>query len=156
MTARSSPPHSIPVITRPPPPPITPSNAFATTRPVTGIGRFFHFLAFIAPHFPLQAPEEDIARYRDRYLAGWDVLRRERFARQKELGLHDTSLSDLEKAVGPPYAFPDAIEKLGPGEINRPLPWKDLTEEQKTIPGHQDGDPRGHGWTGSTVNWAGS
>jgi arylsulfatase len=33
--------------------------------------------------------------------------------------------------VGPPYAFPDAIQKLGPGEVNRPLPWTELTEEQR-------------------------
>jgi arylsulfatase len=33
--------------------------------------------------------------------------------------------------VGPPYAFPDAMEKLGPGELNRPLPWSELTEEQR-------------------------
>ncbi len=34
---------------------------------------FFHYIAFIAPHFPLHAPAEDIARYRDRYLQGWDT-----------------------------------------------------------------------------------
>ena len=36
---------------------------------------FFLYLAFISPHFPLHALPEDIARYRDRYLAGWDVIR---------------------------------------------------------------------------------
>ena len=34
---------------------------------------FFLYLAFISPHFPLMALPEDIARYRDRYLAGWDA-----------------------------------------------------------------------------------
>ncbi|MDZ4289151.1 MAG: arylsulfatase [Prosthecobacter sp.] len=92
---------------------------------------FFHYIAFISPHFPLHALPEDIARYRDRYLAGWDKLRAERFARQKELGITETELSPLERDVGPPYAFPDAIAKLGPGEINRPLPWSELTEEQR-------------------------
>lgn len=92
---------------------------------------FFHYVAFIAPHFPLQALPEDIARYRDKYLEGWDVMRERRFARQQELKLLNTTLSALEPDVGPPYHFPDAFEKLGPGEINRPLPWTDLTEEQR-------------------------
>jgi arylsulfatase len=92
---------------------------------------FFHYLAFIAPHFPLHALPEDIARYRDNYLAGWDKMREQRFARQQKLGLLNTSLSKLEPDVGPPYHFPEALEKLGAGEINRPLPWTDLTEEQR-------------------------
>jgi arylsulfatase len=92
---------------------------------------FFHYIPFIAPHFPLHALPEDIAKYRDTYLDGWEKLREARFARQKEMGLTKTSLSALEREVGPPYAFPDDLEKLGPGEINRPLPWSDLTEEQR-------------------------
>ena len=92
---------------------------------------FFHYVAFIAPHFPLHAPAEDIARYRDKYLDGWDVMRERRFARQQEMKLLNTTLSKLEPDVGPPYHFPDALEKLGPGEINRPLPWNDLTDEQR-------------------------
>ncbi|EAQ80618.1 arylsulfatase [Blastopirellula marina] len=92
---------------------------------------FFHYVAFIAPHFPLHAPPADITKYRDDYLKGWDKLREERFARQQKLGLLHTTLSALEPDVGPPYAFPDAIKKLGPGEVNRPLPWTDLTDEQR-------------------------
>jgi arylsulfatase A-like enzyme len=92
---------------------------------------FFQYIAFIAPHFPLHAPAEDVARYRDRYLQGWDKLREQRFEKQKQLGLHNTSLSGLEAEVGPPYDFPEAIEKLGPGEINRPLPWSELNGEQR-------------------------
>lgn len=92
---------------------------------------FFHYVAFIAPHFPLHALPEDIERYRDKYLEGWDKMREARFARQKELGLVHTMLSKLEQDVGPPYHFPEALEKLGPGEVNRPLPWAELTEEQR-------------------------
>jgi arylsulfatase len=58
-------------------------------------------------------------------------MREERFARQQKSGLLHTTLSKLEPDVGPPYNFPDALEKLGPGEINRPLPWTELTEEQR-------------------------
>lgn len=92
---------------------------------------FFHYLAFIAPHFPLHALPEDIARYRDRYLEGWDKLRKERYARQRKMGITDTSLSALEPDIGPPYDFPDQIAVLGPGEMNRPHPWDQLTGEQR-------------------------
>ncbi len=92
---------------------------------------FFQYVPFIAPHFPLHALPEDIARYRDRYLEGWDTLRQQRFQRQRDLGLVQTTLSPLEREVGPPYAFPEALKKLGPGEINRPLPWTELTAEQQ-------------------------
>ena len=43
---------------------------------------FFHYIAFIAPHFPLHALPQDIARYRDKYLDGWDAMRERRFARR--------------------------------------------------------------------------
>jgi arylsulfatase len=92
---------------------------------------FFSYIAFIAPHFPLHALPEDIAKYRDRYLTGWEALRAERFARQQQMGLTTTTLSALEPEVGPPYAFPEAIKKLGPGEVNRPLPWDSLTAEHR-------------------------
>jgi arylsulfatase len=92
---------------------------------------FFHYIAFICPHFPLQALPEDIEKYRDRYLAGWEAMREARYARQKKMGIVNTSLSALEPDVGPPYDFPDALQKLGRGEINRPLPWDELTDEQR-------------------------
>ena len=92
---------------------------------------FFHYIPFIAPHFPLHALPEDIAKYRDKYLAGWEALRASRFERQKSMGITNTTLSALEREVGPPYAFPDAMKKLGSGEVNRPLPWAELTDEQR-------------------------
>jgi arylsulfatase A-like enzyme len=52
-----------------------------------GENPFFLYVAYTAPHWPLQAPEDDIARYRERYLAGWDVIRTNRYRRQIELGL---------------------------------------------------------------------
>ncbi|MCM2373137.1 arylsulfatase [Aporhodopirellula aestuarii] len=92
---------------------------------------FFHYVAFIAPHFPLHALPEDIAKYQDAYRDGWDAMRATRFARQKELGITTTTLSPLERDLGPPYAFPDAMQKLGPDEVNRPLPWNELNESQQ-------------------------
>ncbi|MCA8995968.1 MAG: arylsulfatase [Planctomycetaceae bacterium] len=92
---------------------------------------FFFYLAFTAPHFPLHALPEDIARYRDRYIEGWDALRQERLARLAKEDIYIGSLSGLEREVGPPYHFPEALELLGPGEINRPLPWEELTDLQQ-------------------------
>lgn len=48
---------------------------------------FFLYVAFTAPHWPLQALPEDIAKYKGKYDLGWDSLRVERLKRQKELGI---------------------------------------------------------------------
>ena len=94
---------------------------------------FFLYLAFTAPHFPLHAPAADIARHRDTYHRGWNEIAAERHARQRRLGLVRHDLPPMERDVGPPYAFPDAIRALGPGEVNRPLPWTELTPEQRSF-----------------------
>lgn len=93
---------------------------------------FFSFVAFTAPHFPVQAPADDVKKYKKTYLAGWDQLREERWKRQKDLGLGDV-LPPIERDVGPPYARPDDIKKLGPHEVNRPFVWKDMTAEQQAF-----------------------
>ena len=48
---------------------------------------FFLYLPFTAVHFPVMAPAEDIAKFKGKYMVGWDQLRRERFERQKKMGL---------------------------------------------------------------------
>ncbi|MDR1865386.1 MAG: arylsulfatase [Bacteroidales bacterium] len=48
---------------------------------------FFLYLAFNAPHWPLQARPDDIARYRDVYAAGWDSLRNVRYRNSIEKGV---------------------------------------------------------------------
>ena len=48
---------------------------------------FFLYLAHNAPHFPLQAPAEEIERFRATYAAGWDALAARRFERQVAAGL---------------------------------------------------------------------
>lgn len=52
---------------------------------------FFLYLAHNAPHFPLQAPQEEIAAFRGKYKMGWDKLREQRHARQIELGIMEKS-----------------------------------------------------------------
>ena len=50
---------------------------------------FFLYFAHGAPHFPLKAPADVIAKYRGKYKAGWDKLRAARHAKQLEMGLVD-------------------------------------------------------------------
>lgn len=50
---------------------------------------FFLYLAYGAPHFPLQAPAADIAKYRGKYMIGWDTLREQRHAKEIALGVVD-------------------------------------------------------------------
>jgi arylsulfatase A-like enzyme len=92
---------------------------------------FFSYVAYTSPHFPLQALPEDVARYRDKYLAGWESMRQARWQRQKNMNLLSCDLSALERDVGPPYHFADDLVKLGAGEVNRPLPWAELSTEQR-------------------------
>ena len=48
---------------------------------------WFLYLAFNAPHFPLHAPSDEVDRYVSTYEKGWDVIREERLARMKRLGI---------------------------------------------------------------------
>ncbi|GHV02820.1 arylsulfatase [Bacteroidia bacterium] len=48
---------------------------------------FFWYMAHNAAHFPLQAPAETIAKYRGKYMEGWETVRDRRRARQIEMGL---------------------------------------------------------------------
>jgi arylsulfatase len=53
---------------------------------------FFLYVAYNAPHYPLHARPDDIARYRGKYMIGWDKLREQRYKRQLELGVIDKSV----------------------------------------------------------------
>lgn len=131
---------------QPLPPPGSNENYYATTATADraiewlkehhadhGQEPFFLYLAFIAPHFPLQAPDEDIARYRNRYRAGWDAIRAERWQRIHELGLVTGKLSDPEAGLFPSWNLSEQQlqEKIGPGESGRAVPWKNLSDEQR-------------------------
>lgn len=72
----------------------------------------FLYLAYNAPHWPLQAHEEDIDRYRGRYRMGWEQLRRERYRRQIELGLihPDWQLSPPTEGI-PPWDWLDEAKQ---------------------------------------------
>jgi arylsulfatase len=78
-----------------------------------GAKPFFAYLAFTAPHAPLQAPPETIAKYKGRYDAGYDVLREQRLKRQRDLGLVDPAVQ--------PHHPVDTV------------PWTSLTPEQQRV-----------------------
>jgi len=48
---------------------------------------FFLYVSYTAPHWPLHARPETIARYRTKYAAGWDSLRRQRHQRMISMGI---------------------------------------------------------------------
>ncbi|MDP6046543.1 MAG: arylsulfatase [Phycisphaerae bacterium] len=62
---------------------------------------FFWYLAHNAPHWPLQAKPQDIAKYRGKYKIGWDEIRKRRYAKLIKLGMIDKSwpLSPRGKGV---------------------------------------------------------
>lgn len=73
---------------------------------------FFIYLAHVAPHFPAQAPDDTIEKYRGRFMDGWEKLREVKLERQKEIGLFGTHV-ELSS---------------WPGEVPR---WDELTLEQR-------------------------
>lgn len=58
---------------------------------------FFLYAAYTAPHWPLHAPLEDVAKYAGRFDSGWDELRRDRLRRLVELGVVDDSCELSER-----------------------------------------------------------
>jgi len=75
---------------------------------------FFLYLPYTAPHWPLHALPEDIARYRGKYLKGWDTLREERYWRLMEMGIIDGSV------------------RLSPRDEMAPE-WNNLSDEDKDM-----------------------
>lgn len=75
---------------------------------------FFGYLAFTAPHWPLQAPDDAIARQAGRYDAGYDAIADARLERLKKLNLVPT----------------DAVRSVRSPKEN---PWDKLTSEQQKI-----------------------
>ena len=75
---------------------------------------FFAYLSFTAPHWPLQAPDEAIARHKGRYDAGYDQLTADRLANLKRLGLVP---ADTERGQRSP----------------KEKPWVELSDDEKAI-----------------------
>jgi len=75
---------------------------------------FFLYLAHNAPHFPLQAPPAEIAKWRGKYKMGWDKLREQRHAKQIELGVVDKAWP-----LSPRPDLVKAWESLTPAQQDR-------------------------------------
>ena len=56
---------------------------------------FFLYLAYTAPHYPLHAWPEDIAKYEGTYDDGYEAIRETRYARMVKMGLIDPEKSPL-------------------------------------------------------------
>ncbi|MDA3823658.1 MAG: sulfatase-like hydrolase/transferase [Bacteroidales bacterium] len=93
---------------------------------------FFLYLGFLNAHYPLQAKQVDIEKYRGKYMEGWDELRVRRFKKQKELGLmeEDWELSPPSSNVNRFRGHPKGDE-----EIREKIPyyteWEGLTDSAK-------------------------
>ena len=75
---------------------------------------FFGYLAYTAPHWPLQAPDASIAKYKNRYAMGYDQLHSQRVEKDKALGLTSDAAATAPRQ---------------PGQ----KPWQALTQEEQKI-----------------------
>lgn len=84
---------------------------------------WFLYLAYNAPHFPLQARSEDIAKYADRYQVGWDIIREQRLSRMKSLGALPRSATLSERS--PFWNYGELRTGTNP-------PWQSLPQDRRT------------------------
>lgn len=56
---------------------------------------FFLYVAHNAPHWPIQALPEDIAKYENTYKEGWETIRQRRYEKMVHLGLIDSTITKL-------------------------------------------------------------
>jgi arylsulfatase len=82
---------------------------------------FFLYLAYNAPHWPLQAKMEDIRKYEGKYRIGWDKIREQRYLRQIEMGMWNKPITLSPKI--------DNLLKPGSGQ---PL-WETVASNEKNI-----------------------
>jgi len=97
---------------------------------------FFSFVAFTVPHFPLHAPEAEVAKYRERYRKGWSAIRQRRIERILQLGIVKCDASDPEPSVRAPGDMAKARTGLGADadkELFYAVDWDTLTPEQKAF-----------------------
>jgi arylsulfatase len=100
---------------------ITDHAAEMVDRFAAGGAPFFLYVAYTAPHWPMQAPDEEaIRRYEQTYAVGWDKTREARFQRQVEMGL-----LDREQGLSPRAAYPRLSE--GASVLTS---WQDAPQKQ--------------------------
>ncbi len=77
---------------------------------------FFLYVAYNAPHWPLHAWPEDIAKYEGVYDAGYEAVRNARYERQIEMRLFDRDIAPLSE---PEYASEGGWDDLSDEEQRR-------------------------------------
>ena len=94
---------------------------------------FFEYIAFIAPHFPLQAMQKDIDQYREKFLMGWDEIRKLRTENRKELGFESHPVNELEPERFAPWNLSpeELITQIDSADTGRAVPWEQLSSEQQ-------------------------
>ena len=75
---------------------------------------FFFYVAYYAPHRPLQALQKDIAKYRGKFMDGWDKNRKQRYERLKKLGIinENVVLTQRDENVPDWNSLTDAEKKV--------------------------------------------
>lgn len=93
---------------------------------------FFLYLPYHSAHYPLQARQEDIAKYRGKYKIGWDKLREQRYNRMIEMGVlpAQTKLSDPSANINRFRGHPKGNEKIR-SKIPLYRPWNSLDEKEQ-------------------------
>lgn len=72
---------------------------------------FFLYVAQTAPHWPLMAPKEEIAKYEDTYKVGWDAIREARYQRMVKMGLIDPAKAPMSPRMGSDLKWEDNPDK---------------------------------------------
>ena len=78
---------------------------------------FFLYLAYTAPHAPLHAWPEDIAKYKGVYDAGYEAIRQARYKKQQEIGLIDPKRAPLSPATHADWSQMSDEQKAGQAKI---------------------------------------
>ena len=63
---------------------------------------FFFYIAYTSAHWPIQAPEKEVEKYKRAYDKGWDVTRQQRFEKLKKLGIISNKAVLTERGVAIP------------------------------------------------------
>ena len=87
---------------------------------------FFLYLPYHSAHYPLQARPEDIAKYRGKYLKGWDFMRQQRFEKMKDLGVLPENT-----IISPPEGNLNKFRLPLVPEYIEYYTWDELSEEKK-------------------------
>ena len=114
------------------------STDFFTDRLISYIDRnkadgkpFFAYAAYTSPHWPLQAPDEFMARQRGRYDVGYDVIRQRRLERQRQLGITPDDQRPATPIPSTLQGRPDSRMKTFPVAGHKT--WNELTEQERQL-----------------------